>query len=178
MAKRRGKPKPKAPGVEAEPPEIDATQAMWLPPPPDEIDAGLLHGLAMIHCTLEEAAAVLRMDPGTLKYRLGKDQDLRTVWDRGQHYGKASLRRTLWRLAQTNPRSAEFLAANILGMRAQPQRIELSGPDGKPVQVAEAERLAAAMSRDELLELRRLATSIYSNLPKNKHSKKDPKTLQ
>lgn len=70
------------------------------------IDLEQLTALAGINCTLEEAAAVLKCGPRTLKARLKSDPATREAWENGHLYRKVSLRRLQWRHAKGNGASA------------------------------------------------------------------------
>lgn len=76
-------------------------------------------GLAQIQCTQEEAAAVLGVHRDTFGDFLRKDKKALDAWEMGQLRGKASLRRTQFRLAESNAGMAIFLGKNLLGQRDQ-----------------------------------------------------------
>jgi len=83
-------------------------------------------GLAQIQCTQEEAAAVLGVHRDTFGDFLRRDKKAADAWEMGQLRGKASLRRTQFKLAETNAGMAIFLGKNLLGQRDQ-AAVEHSG---------------------------------------------------
>ncbi len=85
----------------------------------DDKTIATITGLAQIQCTLEEAAAVLGVHRDTFGDFLRKDKKGREAWEMGGLRGKASLRRTQFRLAETNAGMAIFLGKNLLGQRDQ-----------------------------------------------------------
>src|SRR5262245_33874224 len=83
---------------------------------PDEATIGILTGLAQIQCTVKEAAAVFHVSAPTFIAFLDRNKGaMRQVWEEGKEQGKVSLRRTQWRLAQSNVPMAIFLGKNYLG---------------------------------------------------------------
>jgi hypothetical protein len=90
----------------------------------DDKTIATITGLAQIQCTQEEAAAVLGVHRDTFGDFLRRDKKGREAWENGLLRGKASLRRTQFRLAETNAGMAIFLGKNMLGQRDQ---IEHSG---------------------------------------------------
>jgi len=92
-----------------------------MPQPKAVIPLQTLENLAMIHCTIEEAAAVLGYCRRTLDRALTK-KEYREVWERGQHKGKASLRRLQWKAAQGgNTSMLIWLGKQMLGQRDTPK---------------------------------------------------------
>lgn len=83
-------------------------------------------GLAQIQCTQEEAAAVLGVHRDTFGDFLRRDKKAAEAWENGQLRGRASLRRTQFKLAETNAGMAIFLGKNLLGQRDQ-QAVEHKG---------------------------------------------------
>ena len=91
-------------------------------PPKIVADAKTLQtlvGCARIQCTQEEAAAVLGVHRQTLRDFLAKDKKASDAWESGLDYGRASLRRTQFRLAETNAGMAIWLGKQLLGQREQ-----------------------------------------------------------
>ena len=60
-----------------------------------------IEGLARIHCTQKEAAAVLRVDEDTFRAFLGSHEKAREAWEMGPSAGKASLRRLQFKNAES-----------------------------------------------------------------------------
>lgn len=82
---------------------------------PDEETLKKVRGLARIQATKEEAAAVFGIALSTF-YQFLKDwPEAAEAWDSGAAEGKASLRRTQFKLAEKNAQMAIFLGKNYLG---------------------------------------------------------------
>ena len=85
--------------------------------PKKEVDFKLLDSLCAIQCTGEEIAAIIGVDYDTLnshikeKYGVGFSD----YFKEKSAFGKASLRRKQWALADSNPAMAIFLGKNYLG---------------------------------------------------------------
>lgn len=86
--------------------------------PTKEIDKGQFEGLCRLQCTLEEMAGFFRCDRDTIAAWCKRtyDEGFSAVFKKYSQEGKISLRRTLFRQAETKPVVAIFLAKNILGM--------------------------------------------------------------
>jgi hypothetical protein len=88
--------------------------------PPCKIDLKTLEQLATIHCTVDEAAAVLGICERTL-YRQMKKAEIKEVWERGKGKGRASLRRLQWKAAQGGSTAMLiWLGKQMLGQRDIP----------------------------------------------------------
>jgi hypothetical protein len=74
------------------------------------IDYDQVEKLASIMCTMEEIATMLGCSHDTLS----RDKEFCVVFKRGLQYGKCSLRRKQFLLADTNPAMAIFLGKNYL----------------------------------------------------------------
>lgn len=78
--------------------------------PKKTIDVELLKSLASIHCTTEEMADILKVSKDTLERRFA------ATIKAAKSSGKASLRRTQWKLAQEGSTSmAIWLGKQLLG---------------------------------------------------------------
>lgn len=84
--------------------------------PTTTIDIKELEKLAALQCTQSEAAAWFDCSLATIKRRLTEAKH-REAWERGQGRGLTSLRRTQFRLAESNAAMAIFLGKNYLGQR-------------------------------------------------------------
>lgn len=118
MAKKRGKAKRK-PGR-----------------PKAEINIETLRGLALIHCTIEEAAQVLGVHPDTLENRIKDEPELQQAWEGGKATGKMSLRRLQWRHANGTGNSAVHMAIHLSKhWLKQTEKVlnEHTGKDGGPI---------------------------------------------
>jgi hypothetical protein len=73
--------------------------------------------LAEIACVMREAAGVLRVSTRTFESFLAEFPEAREAWDSGHENAKASVRRKLYKLADTSAAAAIFLAKNLLGMK-------------------------------------------------------------
>lgn len=79
--------------------------------PKIEIDMGLVEKLANIQCTEEEIASVLGCSVDTL----ARQPSFAEIYKKGKEFGKSSLRRTQWKLAQSNTTMAIWLGKQYLG---------------------------------------------------------------
>src|ERR1700681_3467689 len=94
-----------------------------------------LEKLCSMQCTDEEVAAFFGVSTRTIERRRLVEK-FRLVMDRGRAKGRVSLRRILFRQANTgNIAGAIFLAKNILGYKDYLSN-EHSGPNGAPIQIA------------------------------------------
>lgn len=89
---------------------------------PDEKTLQQLSGLAKIHCTTREAAAVLGVNYETFRQFLVRHEKARQVWDDGKEIGRASLRRSQFKMSDTNPTMAIWLGKQTLGQKDQVQQ--------------------------------------------------------
>lgn len=124
-------------------------------PPKYAVDWELVYRLAMIHCTADEIAAVLRVPLFAVKERKEFPAVYRAGWERG----KMSLRRMQFLKAREgNSSMLIFLGKQILGQRDF-WTGELSGPGGGPIPLSEGPRPALEkLSLEELQQLRDLVT--------------------
>ena len=86
-------------------------------PPAIQADAKTLkviRGLGEIQATTRECAAVMGVSHQTLIATFQRLPELARAYEAGKEEGKVSLRRTQFRLAQTNAAMAIFLGKNIL----------------------------------------------------------------
>ena len=77
---------------------------------PDDATFAQIAALAQIQCTQREAAAVLGVAHTTFENFLANNADAKAAWQDGKQTGRASLRRLLWKQAQTDEGQARFLA--------------------------------------------------------------------
>ena len=90
--------------------------------PRKEVDFNLLDNLIAIFCTGEECAGVLEIDYDTLnrnikeKFNIGFSE----YFKQKNFKGRASLRRTQFNMAQTNPALAISLGKQYLGQKDTP----------------------------------------------------------
>lgn len=92
------------------------------------IDPEQVKRLALIQCTVEEMASVLRCDKRTLERRFA------AIIKEGRESGRMSLKRKQFELAMGgNVAMLIWLGKQTLGQR-EPQRVELTGADGKPIE--------------------------------------------
>ncbi|MPZ59208.1 MAG: hypothetical protein GEU91_22545 [Rhizobiales bacterium] len=87
----------------------------------DEKTLKTIEGLAKIQCTQAEAAAVLGCHRETFINFLNANPEARARWDNGLEAGKASVRRNLFKLSETNTAAAIWLSKQYLGMREPTQ---------------------------------------------------------
>lgn len=88
--------------------------------PRKEIDMKLVESLANIQCTQEEIACVLECSVDTLMRQPGFAE----IYKKGKEFGKSSLRRTQWKLAQTNTAMAIWLGKQYLGQTDKIENVD------------------------------------------------------
>jgi hypothetical protein len=102
--------------------------------PKTEIDPVQLERLAQIHCTIDEAAAVLGCSKSTI-IRYLKEPGNQERWDAGREKGRASLRRLQWQHANGTGASAVTMTVHLskhwLGETEKVLQ-EVTGKDGTP----------------------------------------------
>lgn len=79
--------------------------------PKKEIDYNTVEKLASIQCTEAEIASILDISIRTLQ----RDKEFCRIYKKGIEYGKMSLRRKQWKLAEKYPAMAIFLGKQYLG---------------------------------------------------------------
>lgn len=82
--------------------------------------------LAQIQCTQKEAAAVMGVAHSTFEYFLAEYPEAREAWRDGKQTGRASLRRLLWKQAQTDPSQARFLAKDRRWLQMEDKSLEVN----------------------------------------------------
>jgi hypothetical protein len=92
----------------------------------DDATLEILEGLGKIQCTTKEAACVLKVAESTFLRFLSENDEARDAFDMGKGQGLHSLRRTQFKLAETNAAMAIFLGKNYLG-QTDKQEFEHSG---------------------------------------------------
>lgn len=122
--------------------------------PPREIDWEFVERLAMIRCTPEEIAAMLRLP--NLTAITGR-AEFTTVYRRGWELGKASLRRMQWRRAvEGSEKMLIFLGKQILGQREY-WHGELTGENGQPIAIRDDSKPDLnSLTLEELQQLKNL----------------------
>ena len=85
--------------------------------PPHPIDWQSVEAMCQIQCTQDEIAAVVGCNLTTLQNRCLSEKKVTfsDFFKEKRQGGKASLRRTQWQMAKTNPTLAIFLGKNYLG---------------------------------------------------------------
>lgn len=84
-----------------------------------KINQGTFESLCAIQCTKEEISAVLQVSEDTLE-RWCKNtygQSFAVIFTEKRQNGKASLRRSQWKLAEKNPTMSIWLGKQYLGQR-------------------------------------------------------------
>src|SRR5262245_35962025 len=127
-----------------------------MPRPKVKIDLAELEKLSGMQCTDEEVAAFLGVSTKTIERRR-KNKAFREVMERGKAKGRVSVRRNLFRLANSgNVAAAIFLSKNLLGYKDY-FNSEVTGAAGGPIQVASKPDFSQ-LSHEELKLLRTLAS--------------------
>jgi hypothetical protein len=127
-------------------------------PPKLKADAttlSTLEGLGKIQCTTKEAAAVLKVSEPTFLKFLGDNPEAREVFEAGKAEGRSSLRRTQFRLAETNAAMAIFLGKNYLG-QTDKQEHQHTGAGGGPIQTVDLSKV----SDDDLRRLEQVLGTV------------------
>ena len=96
--------------------------------PRKEFELKQIEGLIQIQCTQEEVCSVLETTDKTLNRWLRKTTgyNFSEYFEQKKAFGKASLRRKQWKLADVSPAMAIFLGKNYLGQKDK-QELEHSG---------------------------------------------------
>lgn len=92
-----------------------------------------IEGLGRIQCTMREAGAVLSVNEETFSDFLRRHKTAMEAWENGRERGKASLRRSQFRMAETNPTMQIWLGKQWLG---QKDNMQLGGDPNQPLQHA------------------------------------------
>lgn len=95
---------------------------------PDEATLKQIEGLGRMQATVREAAAFFKVSPVTFEAFL-KQPGVREAFEEGKGQGLLSLRRSQFRLAESNAAMAIFLGKNYLG-QTDKQEIDHSSRDG------------------------------------------------
>ena len=108
--------------------------------PPANIDENILLGLAKIHATQEECAAVLNLSPRTIIKKL-REEPYKEIWERGRAMGRASLRRLQWAHAQLKNSAGVTMSIHLskhwLG-ETEKAALEVTGRIDSTVEVTDA----------------------------------------
>jgi hypothetical protein len=80
--------------------------------PPVKIDLSVLETLAGLQATYEQIAAAFRCTPRTIIKKM-KKRECREAYERGQEFGKLSLKRLQWKLANGTGSSAVNMAIHL-----------------------------------------------------------------
>lgn len=106
---------------------------------PDEATLKQIEGLGRLQATVREAAAFFKVSPVTFEAFL-KQPGVREAFEEGKGQGLLSLRRSQFRLAESNAAMAIFLGKNYLD---QADRVEQAVEHSGSLEVSDArERLA------------------------------------
>lgn len=104
--------------------------------PESSVDADTLERLAGLDCTVEEAAAVLRVSKRTLLRRL-EIPKYRRAWDEGRLKANVSLRRRQWAVANSDTPQATAMLLHLCKTRlgqTEKALVEMTGRGGGPIQ--------------------------------------------
>lgn len=90
--------------------------------PKKEIDKSSFEKLCGLHCTKAEICAFFDVTDKTLDKWCKRTykESFSVVFKQKQDYGKISLRRSQWRMAENNPTMAIWLGKNLLGQTDHP----------------------------------------------------------
>jgi len=126
-----------------------------MPRPKVNIDLAELEKLCGMQCTDEEIAAFFGVSTKTIERRR-KVTRFREIMDQAKAKGRISVRRSLFRQANSgNVAASIFLSKNLLGYRDIVSN-EHSGPDGNPIQL-ESKPDYSQLTDDEIQQLRDIA---------------------
>lgn len=135
--------------------------------PEARIDTRQLEKLAMLACTVEEAAAFLGVSKRTLLRRL-EEPDCKGAWEVGRNKGNVSLRRLQLKHAQGTGSAAVAMTIHLSKHRLgenDKSLLELSGKGGGPIPIMDAAKLAS-LTDTELSLLERLFDKLSDLDPK------------
>jgi IS30 family transposase len=96
-----------------------------------EIDKSQFEKLCSIQCTQEEIAGFFNCSPDTVERWCKREYEERfaEIYAKKRGLGKISLRRSQFRMAETNPSMAIWLGKQYLGQKEPQQEIQLSHDD-------------------------------------------------
>jgi IS30 family transposase len=96
-----------------------------------EIDKSQFEKLCSIQCTQEEIAGFFNCSPDTVERWCKREYKERfaEIYAKKRGLGKISLRRSQFRMAETNPSMAIWLGKQYLGQKEPQQEIQLSHDD-------------------------------------------------
>lgn len=111
--------------------------------PRKEFNVETFEDLCGIHCTLAEIAGILHISEDTVERRCEEEfqQRFAEVYKRFSADGKMSLRRTQFKMAETNPAMAIWLGKQYLGQREPSQTIRIEEVDSAIDRAVKAHRL-------------------------------------
>ena len=104
--------------------------------PKKKIDKNVFENLMKIQCTKEEICAVLDISEKTLNSWCNRTygENFSLVFKKKREYGKSSLRRKQWNLAEKNPTMAIWLGKQYLGQRDNFNNNEVEIEDIKEIE--------------------------------------------
>ena len=93
------------------------------------INQNTFESLCAIQCTREEICAVLDVSDKTLNSWCMNTygESFSSISNKKREFGKSSLRRTQWRMAEKNERMAVWLGKQYLGQKEPEQELKHSG---------------------------------------------------
>lgn len=96
-----------------------------------EIDKSQFEKLCSIQCTQEEIAGFFNCSPDTVERWCKREYKERfaEIYAKKRGLGKISLRRSQFKMAETNPSMAIWLGKQYLGQKEPQQEIQLSHDD-------------------------------------------------
>jgi len=100
---------------------------------PTEETIKQIEGLARIQCTMKEAGAVLGVNEVTFSSFLKAHQKAMEAWENGKDSGRASLRRSQYKMAETNPTMSIWLGKQYLD---QTDKLIHGGDEDNPIKHA------------------------------------------
>lgn len=107
----------------------------------DEETLRTISELAKLLCTQKELGAVLGVSERTLNKFLSENEVAYAAWEDGMRFGKLSLRRKQFALADKNAPAAIFLGKNLLGQKDEHHTTTTVKQEAKE------------LSEDELIEI-------------------------
>lgn len=107
----------------------------------DEETLRTISELAKLLCTQKELGAVLGVSERTLNKFLSENEVAYAAWEDGMQFGKLSLRRKQFALADKNAPAAIFLGKNLLGQKDEHHTTTTVKQEAKE------------LSEDELIEI-------------------------
>jgi hypothetical protein len=105
----------------------------------DEETLDKIQAVARLQCTQKEAAGVLGCSASTLEQFIQANPAAREAWWTGRQEGRYSLRRLLWKQAESDSKVAMFLAKDTRWLGMQEKAAQVTNIDNRQIIIADEE---------------------------------------